>query len=234
MSGALVEGKRLSSKYLVTGLSCSPKALIPDNVRKSIISRAIFISNGSIMASEKEQTTIFRIPAYGDITHPVSVIEVGSSGLVVPKELFVVYCWSDSGSGVAKKDLLPVASQLFNFTSEPGPKPKLLWSCYFNQTSVLEPIEGDTEGVFVLRPPVNELDYDQAILEARTVFSKMYPDDEFLPRAPEPEEIIMEPEEAPPQPETETGAGDEGTGTEEQPPVQGVAESHGQESAAAP
>lgn len=36
----------------------------------------------------------------------------------------------------------------------------------------------------------NELDYDESIAQARKLYEKMYPDDEFLPKAPEPEEII--------------------------------------------
>lgn len=36
-----------------------------------------------------------------------------------------------------------------------------------------------------------ELDYDESIRQSRLLYAKMYPDDEFLPKAPEPEEIII-------------------------------------------
>jgi Rab proteins geranylgeranyltransferase component A len=36
-----------------------------------------------------------------------------------------------------------------------------------------------------------ELDYDESIHQSRLLYAKMYPDDEFLPKAPEPEEIVM-------------------------------------------
>lgn len=36
-----------------------------------------------------------------------------------------------------------------------------------------------------------ELDYDESIRQAKLLYEKMYPDDEFLPKAPEPEEIII-------------------------------------------
>lgn len=36
------------------------------------------------------------------------------------------------------------------------------------------------------------LDYDGSIAEAKEMFLTLYPDEEFLPRAPEPEEIIMD------------------------------------------
>lgn len=36
-----------------------------------------------------------------------------------------------------------------------------------------------------------ELDYDESIKQSRELYEKMYPDDEFLPKAPEPEEIVI-------------------------------------------
>jgi hypothetical protein len=36
-----------------------------------------------------------------------------------------------------------------------------------------------------------ELDYDESIRQTKLLYEKMYPNDEFLPKAPEPEEIIM-------------------------------------------
>lgn len=36
-----------------------------------------------------------------------------------------------------------------------------------------------------------ELDYDESIRQSRLLYSKIYPEDEFLPKAPEPEEIVI-------------------------------------------
>lgn len=36
-----------------------------------------------------------------------------------------------------------------------------------------------------------ELDYDESIKQTKLLYEKMYPGDEFLPKAPEPEEIII-------------------------------------------
>lgn len=43
--------------------------------------------------------------------------------------------------------------------------------------------------------------------QAKEIFSKMYPDSEFLPRAPDPEEIILEGEECAPGPVFEGDSG---------------------------
>jgi hypothetical protein len=36
------------------------------------------------------------------------------------------------------------------------------------------------------------------LFQAKNIFSKMYPDSEFLPRAPDPEEILLEGDESTP------------------------------------
>lgn len=41
-----------------------------------------------------------------------------------------------------------------------------------------------------------ELDYDESIRQTKLLYEKMYPGDEFLPKAPEPEEIIIGDEDA--------------------------------------
>lgn len=46
-------------------------------------------------------------------------------------------------------------------------------------------------GVHYLCGPHFELDYDRSIEEARRLFGELYADEEFLPRAPDPEEIIV-------------------------------------------
>lgn len=49
--------------------------------------------------------------------------------------------------------------------------------------------------IYNTAPPYYELDYDSSIKNARTIFSKLYEDADFLPRAPDPEEIVIEGED---------------------------------------
>jgi hypothetical protein len=39
--------------------------------------------------------------------------------------------------------------------------------------------------------PFMELDYDESIRQTKLLYENMYPGDEFLPKAPEPEEIVI-------------------------------------------
>lgn len=40
--------------------------------------------------------------------------------------------------------------------------------------------------------PYFELDFDESIRQAKKIFAQIYEEEEFLPRAPDPEEIIIE------------------------------------------
>ncbi|XP_054158800.1 rab proteins geranylgeranyltransferase component A-like [Oppia nitens] len=95
---------------------------------------------------------------------------------------------------------MPIVKNLYNFTpditdncDETDDKPKVLWSVYYNQhfSRCVQPIDLP-ENVWTTTPPVSELDFDLAINEARTLFSKMFPNDEFLPRASDPNEILFD------------------------------------------
>lgn len=72
--------------------------------------------------------------------------------------------------------------------------PKILWSMTFNIPTCKKcdhASETPITGLHLTCGPHFELDYDQSIGEASDLFKKIYPNDEFLPRAPDPEEIII-------------------------------------------
>lgn len=78
-------------------------------------------------------------------------------------------------------------------------KPQVLWSLYFNcpETSSCDLTTGVPSNVFLCSGPDLDLDFEHAVAEAKSIFMKMYPDCEFLPRAPDPEEIVLEGDDAP-------------------------------------
>lgn len=109
-------------------------------------------------------------------------------------DLIHVTCQA-SGTSPAQ-DIYHFERQLFNDTNEDT----ILWSMYFNiprcmkcQHSTAKP----SANVHIACSPFFELDYDESIRQAKSMFTEIYPDDEFLPRAPDPEEIIIEGDAAP-------------------------------------
>lgn len=81
---------------------------------------------------------------------------------------------------------------------EDSPKPQVLWSLYLNlPASDIKLNESAAENLHLCSGPDLELDFDFAVNQAKNIFKSMYPDEDFLPRAPDPEEIVLEGEEAP-------------------------------------
>ncbi|XP_043490567.1 rab proteins geranylgeranyltransferase component A 1 [Polistes fuscatus] len=77
-------------------------------------------------------------------------------------------------------------------------KPQILWSLYLNlPASDIKLNDTAPSNIFLCSGPDLELDFDFAVDQAKEIFKSMYPDDDFLPRAPDPEEIVLEGDEAP-------------------------------------
>ena len=72
----------------------------------------------------------------------------------------------------------------------------MLWTLDFNittenfeATKATEP--NSNQSLFLTSGPHFELDYDITIENARNLYANMFPEEPFLPRAPDPEEIIL-------------------------------------------
>lgn len=78
-------------------------------------------------------------------------------------------------------------------------KPTILFSSFFEVPSSdksVESFENQSGPIYTCCGPFMELDYDESIRQTKLLYERMYPGDEFLPKAPEPEEIIIGDEDA--------------------------------------
>ncbi|XP_015113008.1 rab proteins geranylgeranyltransferase component A 1 [Diachasma alloeum] len=77
-------------------------------------------------------------------------------------------------------------------------KPHVLWSMYLNlPASDIKLSDSAPKNVHLCSGPDLDLDFDFAVNQAKEIFKTMYPDEDFLPRAPDPEEIVLEGDETP-------------------------------------
>merc|ERR1712123_421299 len=67
----------------------------------------------------------------------------------------------------------------------------LVYSLTFTQIGSNGGEKTKLENMWGASGPVAELDFDAAIEQAREIYKGMFPGEEFLPRAPDPEEIIL-------------------------------------------
>ena len=107
-----------------------------------------------------------------------------------------------------KADLKPYVDQLLSSEAPEKREPTnedeeeeenttstILYGAYFKIPACIKcehcKIMSPSKGIQLACGPFFELDYDKSIQQAKDIFKSMYPEDEFLPRAPDPEEIII-------------------------------------------
>ncbi|XP_078601870.1 rab proteins geranylgeranyltransferase component A 2-like isoform X2 [Branchiostoma floridae x Branchiostoma japonicum] len=194
------EGQRISCRWMVMQGSYVPHICRKPDPPVGSVSRGIFFTDRSLKASENEQITLLSIPPAEGSNFPVRAVELGNGASACPKGMFVVHLTSQ-GTGSAKADLQSAAEKLFQpldgDADTESDRPKVLWCVYFNQldTTDCDPSSlytGLPENIVVTSGPGVDLGYEQAVQQARSLFEQMCPGEEFLPAAPNPEDIIYE------------------------------------------
>ncbi|GFU28549.1 rab proteins geranylgeranyltransferase component A 2 [Nephila pilipes] len=228
--GIVSMGQRISCEYLVMESSYAPfdidAVTSPDR-----ISRAILITDASLYSSEKRENTLLRLPPSAEVKNPITILELSSKNYVCPEDLYLVYMSCRSWNLTAEEDFRSTVALLFS-TENPGTsedkqnqRPNLLWSVFYNQkdTSVMDLKTNVPTGVFLTSTPDVDLDYEHAVKQAHDIFEAMCPGEEFLPRAPDPEDILIEMHNNP---------GDEGEGGKIENDVNGLDDAYGEPDAA--
>jgi RAB protein geranylgeranyltransferase component A len=171
--------------------------LVDKEIDRKYLSRAILFTRQSIIAmtdsdgsSSQDMAYFLRIPPSESNSNLVNLIELNSSALVCPNDMNIVYLWTQaSSSDGPEEDLTSTVERLFKNKTD-----SIIWKLYYRQ--LVSPEEwqhhGDSgkSGLFLTSPICDDLDYPNNIKEAEAVFNHMCPDQEFLPRAPDPDEII--------------------------------------------
>merc|ERR1719341_2278290 len=178
----VTEGKRISCQYLVMPGSKVPTNLVQET-KEVTASRAMFVAKESLLPTEKEQITFLSLPQEDD--RPVRVVEVGPGTAACPKGLHVMHATVEGEMGL--EDVLKEEGIL--------KEEELVYSLTFTQAGSKGGERTKLQNMWGASGPVAELDFDVAIEQAREIYKGMFPGEDFLPRAPDPEEIILGGEE---------------------------------------
>lgn len=75
--------------------------------------------------------------------------------------------------------------------------PQALWGFYYTSSDLsnISLEENLPKNLYLCAGPDYEIDYAFGVEQGRKIFQQIYPDEEFLPRAPDPEEIVLEGED---------------------------------------
>nr|XP_003223406.2 PREDICTED: rab proteins geranylgeranyltransferase component A 1 [Anolis carolinensis] len=195
-------GQRISANYFVVEDSYFSEKICT-RVSYRQISRAILITNGSILKSgSDQQISILTIPPMTLGQPPICLIELCSSAMTCMKDTYLVHL-TCSSIKTAKEDLEPAVGQLFSEATEAesegggeGLKPQILWAVYFNMrdSSNINRASYDNlpSNVYVCSGPDGALGNDCAVKQAEAIFQEMFPQEEFCPPPPNPEDIIYD------------------------------------------
>ncbi|XP_029462447.1 rab proteins geranylgeranyltransferase component A 1 [Rhinatrema bivittatum] len=200
-------GQRISCSYFIVEDSYLSEETCK-NVCYRQTSRAVLITDRSILkADSDQQISILTMPPMEPGQPTVSVIELCSSTMTCMKDTYLVHLTCVS-IRTAREDLEPVTERLFapyaetETESEEGKeleKPRVLWALYFNMrnSTGIDRVsyEGLPSNVYVCSGPDPHLRNEHAVKQAESIFSQLYPKEEFCPPAPNPEDIVFDGED---------------------------------------
>ena len=190
VTGVLIENKIIRCSHLII-----PASQVPGSTRSQTTSRAVFLSSQSMAPGDKEQITFLSLPQ--DTGTPINLMEVGAGAAATPRGLHLLHA---AGEGTLDLELVCKTKELVKEES-------LLYSLTFSQI-VHEAGDKKFSNLWSASGPSHELDFDLAIQSARDIYRGMYPEEDFLPRAPDPDEIVFgEEEDATAQEESEAKDG---------------------------
>ena len=173
--GIISNGQKINCQKIVL-----PGKLCPDSLKKFKSSEAIYrkivLTCDSISRSEKEQLTFLSIPNRQDDTFTF-VTEVGHGASVCPKSMYCLHLVSNQEK-IIDENLEKIIEDI------------RLWSLDFKVSNGI--FETENETLYLTSGPQFEVDYDQTIENAKNIYQSMFPEEPFLPRAPDPEEIILD------------------------------------------
>ncbi|XP_035901717.1 rab proteins geranylgeranyltransferase component A [Anopheles stephensi] len=188
------------------------------------LARAVILTNVPFGGASQNPggggVAILKLPAVSGRQDGVTILQMSHSSGTCPKEIYLIHATTRAVSQNPEEDLKPYIAQILSkeYSSpvktveedgkgdagdgngqQENTTSTILYEAYFNIPSCLACAENANvslpEGVHLVCGPYHELDYDQTIQQARTMFREIYPDEDFLPRAPDPEEIIIGEEE---------------------------------------
>ncbi|XP_062563454.1 rab proteins geranylgeranyltransferase component A [Armigeres subalbatus] len=210
----------IEAKSLVIGQGYVTKEIFQDGEqieqrqkRCGHMARAVFLINVPLGGASQNTggggVALMKLPPVQGHEDGATIIQLAHFSGTCPKEIYLIHVTAKSVSGDPKVDLEPYVSQILskNYTKPESPEGEefpentvstILYELYFNIpscTACQQSLGSLPKGVHLACGPLYELDYDESISRARTIFKDIYPEEEFLPRAPDPEEIIIGDEE---------------------------------------
>ncbi|XP_036774322.2 rab proteins geranylgeranyltransferase component A 2 [Manis pentadactyla] len=201
-------GQRINAKYFIVEDSYLSEETC-SNVQYKHISRAVLITDQSVLkADSDQQISVLVVPPMAPGTCAVRVTELCSSTMTCMKDTYMVHL-TCSSSKTAREDLESVVKKLFTpyaeteIDKEELRKPRVLWALYFNMrdSSAISrsSYDGLPSNVYVCSGPDCGLGSGHAVKQAEAIFQEIFPNEEFWPPPPNPEDLIFDADDKQPE-----------------------------------
>ncbi|XP_058834911.1 rab proteins geranylgeranyltransferase component A [Topomyia yanbarensis] len=181
------------------------------------LARAIFLTNVPLGGASQNTggggAALLKLPPVEGHEDGATIIQLAHFSGTCPKDIYLIHITAKSLSDDPRADLEPYVMQILR-RNAPGPQSMpaeedeivengeendistIIYELYFNIPSCVA-CQTDCstaslpKGIYLACGPFAELDFDESIARAKAIFKDIYPEEEFLPRAPDPEEIII-------------------------------------------
>lgn len=194
-------GQRINTKYFIVEDSYLSEETC-SNVQYKPISRAVLITDQSVLkADSDQQISVLVVPPVAPGTCAVRVTELCSSTMTCMKDTYMVHL-TCSYSKTAREDLESLVKKLFTpyaeteLDKEELIKLRVLWALYFNMrdSSAISrsSYDGLPSNVYVCSGPDCGLGSGHAVKQAEALFQEIFPNEEFWPPLPNPEDLIFD------------------------------------------
>ncbi|GES89562.1 rab proteins geranylgeranyltransferase component A 1 [Rhizophagus clarus] len=162
--------------------------LIDENEECEQISRAIVIIDRYIHEESDATLTIFPPDSVGN-EYPISVFQFSEGTRTCPKDKYVLYMSTKASGKSAKEDLHKALEKLVDVSNDDASLSSPLFALFyrhkFRNTTLSSLLPNN---IIVTNDPDSSLDFETATIQAKQLFEKMCPNEEFLPVVPDPDD----------------------------------------------
>ncbi|CAF0723938.1 unnamed protein product [Adineta ricciae] len=181
-------GERFHAKDAVI---CNHAYMKSISESQNTIHRIVLLTNQSIKASEKEEITYLRLSSPDETG--IHVIEVGYGPGCAPDGLFLLYLFPEKSQTHAGDNTDKIIERLLKLTGDHFTRTNILGQFTFDQIETISLPPSSIDKLFLTHGPDGTIDHDAAVNTARNLFHEIYSNgEEFLARAPDPEDIVIE------------------------------------------
>ena len=186
----LQTGQKLTGKYCVVSPNYTSKSLPSPTEGLVSVSHAVYLTDSSIKpktkAGEQDDVSILHIlPGCLDNPRPVSGFEFGPRSMLPAEDMYMVHLTTPSAGDDPAADLESVVDKITDSTV-------VLYKLFFTTQMSAEGRNVDPildKNIIRTTFPTYNAGYSECIEEARKSFNLLFPEEEFLPAAPNPEDI---------------------------------------------